>query len=249
MALPAESNKQPTGETMKTPESILKQGTEKISYLFSKLYKNDYDADAKYYISDIIKAVDKINAAQFVIDKAYAYPENTPKEIIEFLNTWNNKYIPLYESLINIYYDSLDSYQQELFGTSWKEVDKLKYIQSQYQDIQRKLSTTYYDGKKKLDTLGDFWCISTYVVGRNRQDAMDIMRRRIRISSIAKVRSLFEKLDKTIGYVSYWALQEDTDGISGIAIGEDNKRVRIFTHINDTSASTIFTCRFDIEKI
>lgn len=230
---------------MKQSEQIIKESKDKITYLFNCLYRDD--TLQQNNIEEIIQCVNNINKAQSVIDKSYVYPENTPKEIISFTETWNDKYIPLYEELINIYYDVLESYQKELFNTSWKDLNQVERIRAQYKELIAMQNRNYYGIKKGFD-FGDYYCIRDFILGRDRQNAIDYMKRDVRVKGIVKANNLMSSIKYKIGDIKDYSINEDTDGVSGIIIG-NNGRAMLSTNINDNVTCRVFTYMFTIDVV
>lgn len=229
---------------MKQAEQIIRESKEKLQYIFTKLYLYDDEETQRAISANIAYQVELINNAQKIIDKSRTFCEGSLKELIDFTVAWNEKYIPLYTKLIDIYYKELETYQQQMFNTSWKDLDAIERIRSQYRNVMAKTSPTYYEVKGGYD-FGDYYCIRDYVIGREQQNAIDYMVRSINSKGIQKVNDAMSKINRYVGHIKAYNLVEDTDGVSGIVVGEKG-RVKVITDILNNK---MYSYKFVIKSI
>lgn len=222
-------------------EQKLKISKNRLTYLFNRLYLYDDELSQSRAIQDIMKCVVALNKAQSVVDRSYRYDSSAIPELIAFANAWNELYIPRYVELLDSYYAQLNSYNINLFNTSWKDTDQINLIRSQYALLRDKCCPDFYKDTPS-DAAGDYFCIRDFIIGRDRDSAVDFMKRRVRSKGIFKVNSIMNKLHCLVGNVVDYSLVEDTDGISGIVIGE-GKRAKLETRIY--SFSTAYGYTFD----
>lgn len=222
-------------------EQKIKISKDRLTYLFNRLYSYNDEQSQFCAIQDILKCVNSLNKAQRVVDKSYTYDSSAIPELIEFADAWNDLYIPRYVELLNSYYDQLDRYTYELYNTSWKDIDQINLIRSQYALLRDKCSLDFYKDTSCNDA-GDYFCIHDFIVGRDRDNAIDFMKRRVRSKGIYKVNRIMRKLHYLIGDIKDYSLFEDTDGISGVVIGND-ERAKLETRIY--AFSTAYGYTFD----
>lgn len=229
---------------MKQSEQIIRESKDKLQYLFNRLYLYEDEGAQRAFSAEIVKQVELINNAQRVVDKSRTFCDDAFKELVDFTVAWNEKYIPLYKQLISVYYAELETYQKQMFNTSWKDLDAIERIRSQYRNIQAKTSSQYYVVKGGYD-IGDYYCIRDFVIGRTEENAIDYMIRALNTQGIQKVNKIMGQIHKYIGPVVAYNIAEDTDGISGIVAGEGG-RVEIKTKI---SSGRVHAYIFNIKRI